>query len=197
MDSEDQYRPAALDLSGSQYTVEQTGRDENFRPEYEARDVTGDTVFRGTYDMYQSGDDFPFVDDDGTELFTVTASGSLDVAGEYTVTDSHTGSEVFVLDNDLSLVRDTWRIRDADDGSLLAEVTSRGTLVTVGRKLLPFGGWIAHEFEITDGEGDPIGSIEGEFAMFDQYEVSITDASSVPAEPLVIGAMVIDAVQAN
>jgi len=34
-----------LDLSGTEFTVEQTGKDKNFRPEYEARDVTGDTIF--------------------------------------------------------------------------------------------------------------------------------------------------------
>ncbi|SDF56133.1 hypothetical protein SAMN04488067_105199 [Halorubrum xinjiangense] len=34
-----------IDLSGSQFTVEQTGSDQNFRPEYEDRDVTGETLF--------------------------------------------------------------------------------------------------------------------------------------------------------
>ena len=48
MTSLQQYELSTIDLSGSQYTVEQTGRDENFRPEYEARDVTGNTIFRTT-----------------------------------------------------------------------------------------------------------------------------------------------------
>jgi len=30
------YGIAGLDISGTQYTVEQTGTDKNFRPEYEA-----------------------------------------------------------------------------------------------------------------------------------------------------------------
>lgn len=195
--SEGRYHLAAIDLSGTQYTVEQTGRDENLRPEYEARDVTGETIFRSRYEMYQSKETFPFVDDDGTELFTVTARKALDIAGEYVLTDTHTGEDVVVLDNDLSLLRDTWRIRDAEDGTALAEITSRGALVTAGRKLLPFGGWVGHEFEITDGEGEAVGSIESEFGMLDEYEVTITDASSVPVEPIVVGAVVIDAIQNN
>jgi len=53
-----QYGLSAIDLSGSQYTVEQTGRDQNFRPEYEARDVAGDTLFGTTYQMYDGEDEF-------------------------------------------------------------------------------------------------------------------------------------------
>ncbi|MFC7132689.1 MULTISPECIES: hypothetical protein [Salinibaculum] len=134
-----QYETTALNLSGSQYTVEQTGRDENFQPEYEARDVTGDTIFRCTHQMYEGNDTFPFLDTDGTELFTVEASGNWDIAGDYLLTDSQTGKELVVLDNDFSLFQDTWRIRDAENGSVLAEINSRGTLFTVGRKILPVG----------------------------------------------------------
>ena len=48
-------------------------------------------------------------------------------------------------------------------------------------------------------EGNPVGSIEGEFALFDfdQYEITLTDTSSIPTEPVVIAAIVIDAIQGN
>ncbi|MFC6835323.1 hypothetical protein [Halomarina ordinaria] len=189
------YELAAVDLAGSQFTVEQTGRDENFRPEYEARDVTGDTVFRGTYNMYQNPGEFSFVDADGDEVVAVTASGALDIAGDYLLTDSQTGEDLVILENDLSPSRDTWRIRDADDRSVLAEINSRGALVTLGRKVLPFGQWIAHEYTITDTEGERVGSIESEFAMFDEYAVTLSDTSAVPTDPIVVGTAVIDAVQ--
>ncbi|WP_277543838.1 LURP-one-related/scramblase family protein [Haloarcula laminariae] len=78
-----QYETTALNLSGSQYTVEQTGTDKNFQPEYEARDVTGETIFRCTHQMYEGNDTFPFLDTDGTELFTVEASGNWDIAGDH------------------------------------------------------------------------------------------------------------------
>jgi uncharacterized protein YxjI len=194
-----QYELSAIDLSGSQYTVEQTGRDKNFRPEYEARDVAGDTIFRTTYQMYEGKDEFPFVDADGTEIGLVKAIDTWDIAGDYLLTDSHTDEELIILDNDLSLLQDTWRLRDVDDRSLLAEINSRGALITIARKLLPAGQGIAHKYDITDSEGNPVGSIEGEFALFDfdQYEITLTDTSSVPTEPVVIAAIVIDAIQGN
>jgi uncharacterized protein YxjI len=197
MRTTNQYQPEALDLSGSRYTVEQTGKDKNMRPEYEAKDTAGETIFSGLYEMYQTKDKFAFTDGDGDEMFTVEASGTLDIAGDYILTDSHTGEDLVVLENDFSLLRDSWRIRDADDESLLAEITSRGGFVTVGRKLLPFGRWIGHRYEITDAEGDSVGSIESEFAMFDEYDITISDTSSVPTAPIVIGTIVIDGIQAN
>jgi uncharacterized protein YxjI len=193
----ERYEPEAIDLSGSQYTVEQTGKDENMRPEYEATDVTGDTVFSAVYNMYEKKDEFAFADADGTEICTVKAKDTWDIAGDYVLTDSHTGDDLVVLENDVSLFRDTWRVRGADDGSLLAEITSRGGLVTAGRKLLPLGGWIGHEYDITDAEGDSVGSIESEFAMFDEYEITITDASSVPTEAILMCTVVVDGIQAN
>ena len=194
-----QYEPSAVDLSGSQYTVEQTGRDTNFRPEYVAKDVTGDAIFRTTYQMYEKKDEFPFVDTEGTEICHVKAIDTWDIAGDYLLTDSHTDEELIIFDNDLSLLQDTWRLRDPDDRSLLATISSRGALYTLGRKLLPAGQGIAHKYEITDAADDPVGSIEGEFALFDfdQYEVTLSDTSSVPTAAIVIGAIVIDAIQSN
>jgi uncharacterized protein YxjI len=197
MTGTNQYQPEAVDLSSGQYVVAQTGKDKNMRPEYEAREVTGDTVFSGVYEMYRERDRFLFLDGDRNEIFTVTASGTWDIAGDYLLTDSRTGSDLVVLENDFSLLQDTWRIRDADDGSLLARVDSRGGLLAVGRKLLPGGRWIGHEYEITDAEGNAVGSIESEFAVFDEYEITISDTSSVPTAPVVIGTAVVDAIQAN
>ena len=192
-----QYEISGLGLSGTEYTVEQTGQDKNFRPEYEARDVTGETIFRCTYNTYEGKNGTPFVDDHNNELLTVTASGTLDMAGDYLLTDSQTGEDLIVLDNDFSLFQDTWRIRDAEDGSLIAEISSRGGLITVSRKLLPVGQFIGHKFEITDAEGNSVGTIESDFAINDQYGITISDASSVPIDPIVVSAVVIDAIQGN
>jgi len=194
-----QYELSATDLSGSQYIIEQTGRDTNFRPEYEARDVVGDTLFHTTYQMYEDKDEFPFLDADGTEICRVKAIDTWDIAGDYLLTDSQTEEELVIFDNDLSLLQDTWRLLDVDDQSILAEINSRGALLTLARKLLPAGQGIAHKYEITNSEGNSVGSIEGEFALFDfdQYEITLTDTSSIPTEPVVIGAIIIDAIQGN
>jgi uncharacterized protein YxjI len=197
MGTPQQYEITGLGLSGSQYTVEQTGQDENLRPEYEARNVAGETIFRCTYNMYEGKDRFPFVDQEGNELLSVEATATVDIAGDYVLTDAHTDEDLVVLDNDVSLFRDTWRIRDAGDGSLLAEINSRGGLVTVGRKLLPVGRFIGHRFDVTDPDDDSVGTIESDFAIRDEYEVTISDRSSIPVDPILVATVVIDAIQAN
>lgn len=197
MGTPQQHEITGLDLSGTEYTVEQTGQDKNLRPEYEARDVTGDTIFRCTYNTYEGKDPSPFVDEDDNELLTVTSSGTLDIAGDYLLTDSYTDEDLVILDNDFSLLQDTWRIRDAEDGALIAKITSRGGLVTVGRKLLPVGQFIGHRFNIADVDGNSVGTIESGSAIRDQYEITISDSSSVPVDPVVAGTVIIDAVQGN
>lgn len=197
MGTPQQYELPGLDLSGTQYTVEQTGQDTNLRPEYEARDVTGDTIFRCTYNMYEGRDTFPFVSADGTELFTVEASDRLDIAGDYVLANSRTEEPLVTLDNDFSLFQDTWRIRDAPDDTLLATIRSRGGLVTAGRKLLPVGQFIGHSLTVTDADGNSVGSIESDVAIRDEYEITVRDRRSVPVGAVVAGTVVIDAIQGN
>lgn len=191
------YEPVGVDVSGDRFTVEQTGQDENFRPEYEARDGTGETLFRTTFQMYEGADSFPFVGADGEELFTVEAEREWDVAGDYLLTDDQTGEALVVLDNDFSLLQDTWQIRDADDGSVLAEVESRGALATLARTVLPAGQFVGHEYQVRDGDGDDAGTIETGFGVFDEYEVTFQDAGRLPRTPVVAGAIVVDAIQGN
>lgn len=149
--------------------------------------------------MYDGKDAFPIVAAGGTETCRVKAIETWDVAGEYLLTDTQTTEDLVILDNDFSLLQDTWQIRDADDESLLAEISSRSGLITLAWKLLPAGHAIAHKYEVTDADGNPVGSIEGEFALFsfDEYEITLTDTSPIPTDPVVIGAIVIDAIQAN
>lgn len=197
MGAPEQYEITGLGLAGTEYTVEQTGQDENFRPEYEARDVTGDTIFYCTYEMYEERDAFPFVDADGNELFTVEATGTWDIAGDYLLTDTQIGDELVILDNDISVLQDTWGIRDAADESLLAAITSRSALMTAARNLLPAGQFIGHHFDVTDADGASVGTIQSGFAVHDQYDIEIQDRSSVPIDPVLAATVVIDAIQAN
>jgi len=195
METPQQYEITGLGLSSNKYTVEQTGQDKNFRPEYEARNITGQTIFRCTYNTYEG--ETSFVDDDDNELLTIAPSGTLDIAGDYLLTDSQTGDDLVVLDNDFSFFQDTWRIHDAQDGSLVAKVTSGGGLITIARKFLPVGQFIGHNFEIADAAGNSIGTIESDFAIRDQYEIKLSDSSSVPIDPIVVATVVIDTIQGN
>ena len=184
---------AAIDLTDDSYTVEQS----LVRSKYAAYDADGDTVLRGKQKMLKMKEEFPFTDGDGTEVFTVTAGGIIDVAGNYVLSDAQTGEDLVVLDNDYSIFQDTWKIRDADTEAKLAQIDSRGAVVTLARNYVPFGTLIPHGYEITDADGGHVGNIEGQLSVRDRYEVTIDDASSVPKEAVVAAAMVIDAIQGN
>jgi uncharacterized protein YxjI len=147
--------------------------------------------------MFKMKEAFPFTDGDGNDVFSVEAGGIMDVAGNYTLTDAATDEPVVVLDNDFSLLQDTWRVRDPDTEALIASIDSRGALVTLARNNIPFGELIPHKYEITDADGGHVGNIDGQFSLKDRYEITIDDASSVPKEAIVAAAMVIDAIQGN
>lgn len=183
----------AVELSDETYTVEQ----HLVRNKYRAYDADGTVVLRGAQKLFRMREEFPFVAGDGEEAFTVKAGGIVDVAGTYVITDAQTGAEVVILDNDFSIVQDTWRILDAETENTLARIDSRGALVTLARHFLPLGVLIPHKYEITDADGNHVGRIEGELALKDRYRISIDDDSDVPTEPVVAAAMVIDALQGN
>jgi uncharacterized protein YxjI len=193
MQADREYDIAGLDLVDDQYTVEQA----LVRNKYKAMDSRGNVVIRGKQKMLKMKEKFPFVDGKDRDVFTVKAGGIIDVAGNYVLTDAQTGEDLVILDNDYSIFQDTWKIRDAKTEAKLAEINSRGGAVTVARNVVPFGEWIPHKYEITDQNGDHVGRIDGEFSMKDRYQITIDDASSVPKEPVIAAAMVIDAIQGN
>lgn len=187
------YDITGIELTDDRYTVEQS----LFRRKYSVRDAAGTTVLTGKQKMFRMKEEFPFVDANGNDVFTVKASGIIDVAGDYLIRDSRTGEDLVILDNDYSLLQDTWTIRDSETGSTLAEINSRGALATLARSKLPLGGLIQRKYEITDAEGAHVGTIRGKLSLRDRYKVIIDDASTVPKEPIVAAAIVIDAIQGN
>ena len=191
--SHSEYDIEGVDLRDDQYTVEQS----LIRNKYAAYDAAGNVVLRGKQKLFRMKEQFPFVDADGNDVFEVKAAGIIDVAGDYVLTDARTGEELVILDNDFSIFQDTWKIRDANGRSVLAEINSRGALVTLARHYLPFGALIPHKYEITDASGNHVGTIEGQLSLKDRYEITIDDASNVPKEPIIAAAMVIDAIQGN
>jgi len=191
--SASQYDIPGIDLTDDEYTVEQA----LIRNKYKAMDAAGEVVLRGKQKLFKMKEEFPFTDGAGNDVFSVKAGGIVDVAGNYMLTDSDTGAEIVVLDNDFSIFQDTWRVRDPDTGELLAQIDSRGALYTLARTYVPLGELIPHKYEITDADGGHVGTITGQFSIRDRYEISIDDASTVPKEPVVAAAMVIDAIQGN
>jgi len=184
---------SGIDLTDSEYQVVQS----MIRNKYKATDAAGNVVLRGKQKMFKMKEEFPFVDANGEEVFTVKAGGIIDVAGNYVLSDAETGEDVAILDNDYSIFQDTWKIRDADTEAKIAQIDSRGALVTAARNFLPFGELIPHKYEITDRDGDHVGNISGQISLKDKYDITIDDASDVPKETVVAAAMVIDAIQGN
>ena len=186
---------SGLDLTGDTYVVEQSLLP--IRNKYKAMDANENVVIRGKQKMFRLKEEFPFVDSNGEEVFEVNAGGMIDIAGNYVLTDSQTGEDLIVLDNDYSLLQDTWRIRDVDTEEKIAEINSRGTLVTIARNVIPFGEFIPHKYEITDANGSHIGNIDGQISLRDRYTITIDDTSTVSSEAVIAAAMVIDAIQGN
>jgi uncharacterized protein YxjI len=185
---------STIDLHDDQYTVEQS----LIRNKYRAEDSSGSLVLRGKQKLFKLKEEFPFVDGNGEEVFRVKAGGVIDVAGNYLVTDAGTGEPVVVLDNDFSILQDTWRIRDTETERVIARIDSRGAAVTLARALVPVvGPLIPHKYEITDADGRHVGRIDGELSVRDRYQIVVDDASTVPREAVVAAAMVIDAIQNN
>jgi uncharacterized protein YxjI len=185
---------SGINLTDDRYTVEQA----LIRNKYKAMDSRGETLIRGKQKMFKMKEEFPFVDADGNEVFTVKAGGILDVAGNYAIIDAETGEQVAILDNDYSIFQDTWKIRDGRTEALIAQIDSRGAAVTLARNLIPIvGPLIPHKYEITDVDGRHVGSIEGQMSLKDRYDIVIDDASDVPKETVIAAAMVIDAIQGN
>ena len=182
-----------VQLTDDSYVVEQS----LIRSKYKAMDKAGNVVIRGEQKMFKLKEEFPFVDANDNEVFTVKAGGIVDVAGNYILKDAQTGEDIVVLDNDYSILQDTWKIRDAKTEAKIAEINSQGALVTIARNVVPFGGWIPHKYEISDQDGRHVGNIDGQFSLKDRYEITIYDASNVPKEAIIAAAMVIDAIQGN
>jgi uncharacterized protein YxjI len=187
------YDISGIDLTDDRYTVVQS----LIRNKYKAMDAAGNVVLRGKQKVFKMKEEFPLTDGDGNDVFTVKAGSIIDVAGNYVLSDARTGENLVILDNDYSVLQDTWTIRDADTEAALAKIDSRGAVTTIARNVLPFGELIPHKYEITDASGAHVGNIDGQFSLKDTYEITIDDASDVPKEAVIAAAMVIDAIQGN
>ncbi|MFB6146612.1 MAG: LURP-one-related/scramblase family protein [Halobacteriaceae archaeon] len=191
-----EYDISTVDLDDDRYTVTQS----LIRNKYRATDSSGAVVLQGKQKLFRMKEEFPFVDGDGEPAFTVKAGGVLDIAGSYALVDEGTGEPVVSLEEQWTLFVDRWKVRDPDTEAVLAEITSRSRLVMVLRHI-PYAGalfqLLPHRYEITDPDGDHVGTIDGAFSLRDTYEVEIDDASDVPREAVVAAAMVIDAIEGN
>ena len=185
------YDISTVDLDDDRYEVTQSA----IRNKYVVRDSAGNVVLRGKQKLFKMKEEFPFVNGNDEDAFTVKAGGIMDVAGNYTITDAATGKAVVVLDEDFSLFVENWTIRDPDTGESLATIRSKSKPLAALRHLVSIANLIPNKYEIFDADGDHVGDIEGQFSLRDTYTVSIDDASDVPKEAVIAAACVIDALE--
>ncbi|GGN06591.1 LURP-one-related/scramblase family protein [Halarchaeum nitratireducens] len=189
----DDYDISTVELDDDRYEVVQS----LVRNKYAVRDSAGEVVLRGKQKLFKLKEQFPFVNGDGEDAFTVKAGGILDVAGNYAIVDDATGAEVVVLDEDWSWFAENWTVRDPDTGAALATISSKNKLLEVLRHFVGAAGLIPHKYEIADPEGNHVGDISGQFSLRDAYTVTIGDASDVPKEAVVAAACVLDALEGS
>jgi uncharacterized protein YxjI len=190
-DSSGRYDISTVNLDDDRYEVKQS----MIRNKYVVRDSAGNVVLRGKQKMFKMKEEFPFVTGDDTDAFSVKAGSIMDIGGNYTITDSGTGEEVVVLDEDYSLFVENWTVRDPDTGEALATIKSKNKLLSALRHLFSAANLIPNKYEIFDADGGHVGDIEGEFSMRDTYTVTIDDASDVPKEAVIAAACILDALE--
>jgi uncharacterized protein YxjI len=164
-DSTGRYDISTVNLNDDRYEVKQS----MIRNKYVVRDSAGNVVLRGKQKMFKLKEEFPFVTGDDADAFSVKAGGIMDIAGNYTITDSGTGEDVVVLDEDYSLFVENWTIRDPDTGEALATIKSKNKLLSALRHLFSAATLVPNKYEIFDADGDHVGDIEGKFSMRDAY----------------------------
>jgi uncharacterized protein YxjI len=185
------YDISTVDLYDDRYEVKQS----MVRNKYVVRDSAGNVVLRGKQKMFKIKEEFPFVTGDDEDAFSVKAGGIMDIAGNYTITDSGTGEDVVVLDEDYSLFVENWTIRDPDTGEALAIIKSKNKLLSALRHLFSAANLVPNKYEIFDADGGHVGDIEGQFSLRDAYTVTIDDASDVPKEAVIAAACILDALE--
>lgn len=181
-----------VDLTGDRYRVEQT----LFRNKYTVYDADDREVLKGKQALFKLKESFPFETPDGQPVFEVKAENVFDFAGDYVLLEAESQAPIAVLEKEFTLFHHAWRIKDPD-GTTLAHVESRSTLLDVLRGLIGLLTLLPYKYAIETPDGRPIGEIEEHFSLRDKYDVRIHDAGDIPKETIVAAAIVIDALEGN
>jgi len=182
-----------VDLTDDEYHVAQS----LIRNKFKVTDTDGTLVLRAKQKLFKMKEEFPFVDADGNEVFTVKAEGILDVAGDYTITEAGSGDPIAVLGKEFTLFKHEWTVKDPETNEVWAEIESRSALIQALRGLVSLFALLPHKYTIEAPDGRHIGSIDGKFSIRDRYDIHIDDPGDVPKEALVAAAIAVDALEGN
>lgn len=185
------YNITKLDMTDTHYEIKQS----LIRNKYKVTDTDGNIVLKGKQKMFKMKEEFPFVTEDGEEVFTVKAGSMIDIAGTYTLIDSATDEDVVVLDENLSLFVEDWKIRDPETDEVIARIASKNKILSTLRHLSDLANFIPNEYEIFNADDKKIGEISGQFSLKDTYDVSVDKSSDVPREVVMASACILDALE--
>ena len=181
-----------IDFPDNRYTVKQKA----VRNAYKVFNSSDEEVLRTKQKLFKMKEEFPFLDPEGNEVFTVKAEQVMDIAGDYAITDSETGEKIAVLKKNFSLLIHSWEVQNKD-GEEIATIESRGKLIGFLRGLNELFDMLPHKYTIEDAEDNQIGTIKQSFTLIrDRYEIELNKEVE-DKEALLAAAITIDALEGN
>ncbi|MFC6823934.1 hypothetical protein [Halopelagius fulvigenes] len=141
-------------------------------------------------------EDFRFTDaDTGEERFRAKADSVLDIAAAYDIVDSKTGERIgSVKRSAISFAKHEYALL-GPDGETVAYIREDSVLKAIIRRnvttFLPF------TYNVEGPSGESLGSIHESFSFRDKYQIDLTDTASVDPRLVVVGAVVVDAIEEN
>jgi uncharacterized protein YxjI len=184
---------AGVDLTDDEYHVTQS----LIRNKFKVTDTDGNLVLRAKQKLFKMKEEFPFVDGDVNELFTVKAAKVLDIAGDYSILEAGSEDPVAILEKKFTFFKHEWTVKDPETDEVWAEIESRSSLVEALRAISGIFALIPHKYTIETPDGDHVGSIEGQFSIRDRYVIRIDDSGDIPREAIVAAAIAVDALEGN
>jgi len=181
-----------IDLSDNTYTVRQRA----VRNAYKVYNSSEEEILSTKQKLFKMKEEFPFKDPEGNDVFTVKAENIMDIAGDYTITDSETEEKIAVLKKEFTFLTHAWQIHDGE-GEKIAEIKSRGKLFGVIRSISDIANLLPHKYTIKNAQEENIGEIRQSFTLLrDKYKIELNEDTE-NREAIVAAAITIDALEGN
>ena len=181
-----------IDFSDNNYTVKQKA----VRNAYKIYDSNGEEVLKTKQKLFKMKEEFPFLDPEDNEVFTVKAQNIMDIAGDYALTDSETGETIAVLKKNFTLLIHSWTIENPD-GDKIASIQSRGKAIGLLRSLSGLFDMLPHKYTIENSREEQIGEISQDFTIIkDRYQIKLEEGLE-NKEAILAAAIAIDALEGN
>ncbi|EJN58193.1 hypothetical protein SAMN04487950_0223 [Halogranum rubrum] len=180
-------------FDASRYEVRQKLRIGNKYNVYEG----DENILESAQKKFRLKEDFRFNDPEtGEERFRVKADSVLDVAASYDIVDSRTGDRIGSVKRSVkSFFKHEYALVDAS-GSVVATVKEDGWLRAILRRnlttLIPFS------YDIEGPSGEHFGDVSEKFTpVRDKYTIDLSGDGQLDPRLVVIGTVVIDAIEEN